>query len=55
LIAPVRSYQRVPFAAKYAARVADWTAADREVHEKMGFHQSWGQRADQLTAVVAKL
>jgi uncharacterized protein YndB with AHSA1/START domain len=39
----------------YTARVAHWTVADREVHEKMGFHQGWGQCADQLTAVVAKL
>jgi hypothetical protein len=28
--------------------------ADRETHEKMGFHQGWHLR-DQLTALVAKL
>jgi uncharacterized protein YndB with AHSA1/START domain len=29
--------------------------ADREAHEKMGFHQGWGQCADQLATLVAKL
>ena len=29
--------------------------ADRETHEKMGFHQGWGICADQLTELVAKL
>ena len=27
----------------YTARVRHWTVADREAHEKMGFHQGWGQ------------
>ena len=27
-------------------------AADREAHEAMGFHQGWGQCADQLAAPV---
>jgi uncharacterized protein YndB with AHSA1/START domain len=39
---------------KYTARVRHWTAADRETHEKMGFHQGWGQCADQLAALVEK-
>jgi uncharacterized protein YndB with AHSA1/START domain len=38
----------------YTARVRHWTAADREAHEKMGFHQGWGQCADQLAALVAR-
>jgi uncharacterized protein YndB with AHSA1/START domain len=29
--------------------------ADRETHEKMGFHQGWGICTDQLTALVAKI
>ena len=37
---------------KYTARVLHWTVADRETHEKMGFHQGWGQCADQLEAVL---
>jgi len=40
---------------RYTALVRHWTAADREAHEKMGFHQGWGQCADQLAALVAKI
>ena len=40
---------------KYTARVCHATATDREVHEKMGFHQGWGQCTDQLAALVARL
>lgn len=37
---------------RYTARALHWTVADREAHEKMGFHEGWGQCADQLTALV---
>ena len=40
---------------RYTARVRHWTVADRETHEKMGFHQGWGQCADQLAALVEKI
>jgi uncharacterized protein YndB with AHSA1/START domain len=40
---------------KYTARVRHWSVADREAHEKMGFHPGWGQCTDQLAALVAKL
>jgi len=40
---------------RYTARVRHWTVEDREMHEKMGFHEGWGQCADQLAALVAKL
>jgi uncharacterized protein YndB with AHSA1/START domain len=40
---------------RYTARVRHWTVADRETHEKMGFHQGWSQCTDQLAALVAKL
>ena len=40
---------------RYTARVRHWTVADREAHEKMGFHEGWGLCADQLAALVAKL
>ena len=40
---------------RYTARVRHWSVEDRETHEKMGFHQGWGQCADQLTALVATL
>jgi uncharacterized protein YndB with AHSA1/START domain len=39
---------------RYTARVLHWTVADREMHEKMGFHGGWAQCADQLAAVVTK-
>jgi uncharacterized protein YndB with AHSA1/START domain len=40
---------------RYTARVRHFTVADREAHEKMGFHVGWGICADQLTALVATL
>ena len=40
---------------KYTARVRHWTVADRETHEKMGFHGAGGNFADQLAALVSKL
>ncbi len=40
---------------RYTVRACHWTVADRETHEKMGFHEGWGQCADQLEALVAKL
>ena len=38
---------------RYTARVRHWTVADREAHEKMGFHQGWGLCTDQLAALAA--
>jgi uncharacterized protein YndB with AHSA1/START domain len=40
---------------RYTARVRHWTVADREAHEKMGFHEGWGLCTDQLEALVAKV
>ena len=40
---------------RYSARVCHWTVADREAHEKMGFHQGWGICTDQLANLVATL
>jgi len=40
---------------RYTARVRHWTVADRETHEKMGFHTGWGLCTDQLAALVATL
>jgi uncharacterized protein YndB with AHSA1/START domain len=39
---------------RYTARVRHWTAADREAHEAMGFHEGWGRCADQLAALVMR-
>ena len=36
----------------YTARVRHWTIADREAHEKMGFHEGWVTCAEQLAALV---
>lgn len=40
---------------RYTARVRHWNVEDREMHEKMGFHEGWGTCADQLAALVARL
>jgi uncharacterized protein YndB with AHSA1/START domain len=40
---------------RYTARVRHWSVADRQAHEQMGFHQGWGQCADQLAALVEKV
>jgi uncharacterized protein YndB with AHSA1/START domain len=39
---------------KYTARVRHWNAADRETHEKMGFHVGWPICTEQLAALVEK-
>jgi uncharacterized protein YndB with AHSA1/START domain len=40
---------------RYTARVRHWSVADREEHERMGFHQGWGQATDQLAEVVSRI
>jgi uncharacterized protein YndB with AHSA1/START domain len=40
---------------RYTARALHWTAADREAHEKMGFHEGWGKCADQLEALAKRM
>ncbi len=40
---------------RYTARVRHWSVADRQAHEAMGFDRGWGQCADQLEALVARL
>ncbi len=37
---------------KYTALVKHWTVADREAHEKMGFHGGWAMCTEQLAALV---
>lgn len=51
----ILTFEDVGGKTKYTARVCHPTVADRESHEKMGFHQGWGQCADQLAALVARL
>lgn len=40
---------------RYTARVRHWSVADREAHEKMGFHEGWGLCAEQLEPVARTL
>jgi uncharacterized protein YndB with AHSA1/START domain len=37
---------------KYTARARHWSVADRETHEKMGFHDGWGLCTEQLEALA---
>lgn len=39
----------------YRAAARHWSAADREAHEKMGFHEGWARAADQLEALAKTL
>lgn len=40
---------------RYTACVMHWSVADREAHEKMGFHEGWGRCTDQLATLAATL
>jgi uncharacterized protein YndB with AHSA1/START domain len=51
----VLTFEDVGGKTKYTARVFHWTVADREAHEKMGFHQGWTKATEQLAEVVATL
>ena len=44
-----------PGKTKYTVRISHWSIADREAHEKMGFHEGWGIATDQLAALAATL
>jgi uncharacterized protein YndB with AHSA1/START domain len=39
---------------KYTAIARHWNLADKEAHEKMGFHEGWGKCADQLNELVSQ-
>ena len=40
---------------KYTAVARHWTEADREAHEKMGFHEGWKVCTEQLAKLVSAL
>jgi uncharacterized protein YndB with AHSA1/START domain len=40
---------------RYTAVARHWTAEDRKAHEEMGFHEGWGQCADQLAELAKKI
>jgi uncharacterized protein YndB with AHSA1/START domain len=39
---------------RYTGRALHWTVENCEKHEKMGFHQGWGESLDRLVALVTK-
>ena len=47
--------ETTPGKTRYTARALHWSVEDREEHEKMGFHEGWGQCAQQHEEVAAKL
>lgn len=51
----ILNFEDVGGKTRYTALVRHWTAADREEHEKMGFHEGWGKATDQLAELVATL
>lgn len=40
---------------RYTACVKHWSEADREAHEKMGFHEGWALCTEQLASVAEKI
>ena len=40
---------------RYTATARHWSEEDKKTHEQMGFHQGWGQCADQLGALAKTL
>ena len=40
---------------RYRAVASHWNAEDKAAHEAMGFHEGWGQCADQLEALAKTL
>lgn len=40
---------------RYVARARHWTEEKKKEHEAMGFHEGWGQVADQLEAAAKAL
>jgi len=51
----ILTFEDVGGKTNYTARARHWTVANREAHEKMGFHQGWSQCAEQLAELVSKL
>jgi uncharacterized protein YndB with AHSA1/START domain len=51
----IMTFEEVDGKTKYTARARHWTEADREAHEKMGFHVGWAICAEQLAELVARI
>ena len=39
---------------RYTARALHWTVENRDKHDKMGFHQGWGESLDRLVSLVTQ-
>jgi uncharacterized protein YndB with AHSA1/START domain len=51
----IMTFEDVDGKTNYTARARHWSEADREAHEKMGFHEGWKVCAEQLAALVARI
>ena len=40
---------------RYTARARHWRREDLEAHEQMGFHEGWGQCAEQLAELATRV
>jgi uncharacterized protein YndB with AHSA1/START domain len=51
----ITTFEEIPGGrTNYTVRAVHWTAANREKHEKMGFHQGWGESLDRLVAIAIR-
>jgi uncharacterized protein YndB with AHSA1/START domain len=51
----ILTFDEVDGKTNYTSRVRHWSVADREAHEKMGFHVGWPMCAEQLAELVARI
>jgi uncharacterized protein YndB with AHSA1/START domain len=55
LMTVIVTFENVGGKTRYTALARHWTVADRERHEQMGFHEGWGQCADQLADLLKRM
>jgi uncharacterized protein YndB with AHSA1/START domain len=51
----VLTFEAVGDKTRYTARVLHWSVENKKQHEEMGFHQGWGQCADQLADLLSRI
>ncbi len=51
----ILTFENVGGKTRYTARVLHWSVENRKRHEEMGFHQGWGQCADQLAELLKRM
>lgn len=44
--------EEAPGGTLYTASAMHWSAAERDSHEQMGFHQGWGESLDRLALLL---